>query len=235
MELKVPFFFIDQKKIDQKKEIGDKVLEIMNSIDYSNTNPDYYKSIINSILTCRNELERVLEVHQPMWYYQEQVEQIYNHLRKNEIIPSTVAIPIVFTGEEIVNGYKLYPYNSNVFNYFSYVDLKKLAQDPKVYSKEEFFAHLEEICCTDWAKMDRHGESFGGEFWKTHHENAWSLTQQDNFQGLFELPFSHELIFKTIDIGCGNRRESVRYTNFVCHWVECKMKQEEESLSSTLL
>ena len=72
--------------------------------------------------------------------------------------------------------------------------------------------------------MDRHGECYGG-FWITDKENAWNLSQQDNFQGLYELPFPHDLIFRTIDIGCRNLMESVRYSNFLCYWIEQKMKQ----------
>ena len=131
-------------------------------------------------------------------------------------------------------------------DWFSFIELSKLYKNSKVYSREDFFEICSivfkiefktslkfyfisynaknNMCCTDLSKIDRYGESFGG-FWLTNKENAYELSQQDNFQGLYELPFPHDLIFKTIDIGCGNRKESVKYSNFLCYWIETKMKQ----------
>jgi hypothetical protein len=92
------------------------------------------------------------------------------------------------------------------------------------HTKEDFFEKLSEICCVEWTKMNRLGESYRG-YWLTNPENASNLTLQDNFEGLYELPFPHDLIFRTINIGCSNRMESVRYSNFLCYWIESKMKQ----------
>ena len=37
--------------------------------------------------------------------------------------------------------------------------------------------------------------------------------------------YSSELKLWTIDIGCRNREECVRYSNFLCHWIEQKINQ----------
>ena len=94
-------------------------------------------------------------------------------------------------------------------------------------SDEEFIARSD--CCSDWYKQDRHGNCFGG-FWEYpegsyQHENARQLSYDDNMKGLLELPYPREFILETIHIGCNNRQESVRYSNFLCEWMERKIKQ----------
>jgi hypothetical protein len=63
--------------------------------------------------------------------------------------------------------------------------------------------------------MDRNGEPCIGDYDR-------DLVCEDNFKGLCELPYPRELIKRTIDLGCGNRNESVRYSNFICEWVKRK-------------
>lgn len=126
--------------------------------------------------------------------------------------------PLIFTESDEINGYMLYKCNINIMDWFCFIELTKLYKNSKVYSREEFFDKCSNTCCTEWCKMDRNGEYYSG-FWITDKENAWNLFQQDNFQGLYELPFPHDLIFRTVDIGCGNIMESVRYSNFLCYWV----------------
>ena len=75
---------------------------------------------------------------------------------------------------------------------------------------------------TDWNKQQPNGEYFGG-FWNDKScSNASVLTRQHNFDELIKLPYSRKLICETIDIGCCNRIESVRFTNYVCEWIKRK-------------
>ena len=207
-----------------KSEILPKVSQIMGSINFESTDPAYYSDIKDSIIDCRYNLQRACGIIYPLpKYFQAELDFIENNI-KDRVIPEKFYKKLIFNKIDEINGYKLYDCEENIMDWFSFIDLTKSYRDSKIYSREEFFEKCSDECCTDWAKMDRHGECYGG-FWLTDKENAWDLSRQDNFQGLYELPFPHELIFRTIDIGCSNRMESVRYSNFLCWWVECKMKQ----------
>jgi hypothetical protein len=99
-------------------------------------------------------------------------------------------------------------------------------------SKEDFIEWLEDNTCTDWHKMDRQGESYGGKFYEEYykekdpvkqlkkHSIAWKLTKMDNFEGACELPYPRELIKEIIKIGCSLRRESIKDINSMCEWVK---------------
>jgi hypothetical protein len=216
------------KEFDISKiKVSNQVKSIMDSIDFDSKDLKYYSNIRDSILEYRYELQRELRSHILIWpspcYFQQELDLIDNHIR-GIIVPEKFYSPLILDNTNEINGYTLYECDNIIMDWFSFIELTKLYKSSKTYSKEEFFEKCSKICCTDWCKMDRHGECFGG-FWLTDKENAWKLSQQDNFQGLYELPFPHDLIFRTIDIGCGNRSESVRYSNFLCWWIESKMKQ----------
>jgi hypothetical protein len=85
---------------------------------------------------------------------------------------------------------------------------------------EEFSEMFDETACSDWGKMDEYGNSYSG-FWKYPEEseerqNAYSLSLDYNCKALYNLPYPKKFILHTIKIGCGNRRESVSYSNFLC-------------------
>ena len=139
------------------------------------------------------------------------------------------------TDQEEINGYKLYNCAIEVFTFedfqkvLTHIEKHKDSEYNKSY--EKFFEKCDNKMCTDWAKMDRNGESFKGA-WKEEEgseekKNAWHLTREDNIKGLWELPYEKTLIIKTIQIGCRNRQECVRYSNFLCEWVT-RMKQKLE-------
>ena len=105
--------------------------------------------------------------------------------------------------------------------------LKDMWDTNKRYTFEEFYKIYSETACAIWYKIDRHGETFGG-FWKypegsKERENAFELSREDNGKGLYELPYPKEVILETIIMGCGNSRECVRYSNFICEWVKRKI------------
>ena len=133
---------------------------------------------------------------------------------------------IIMSENEEVNGYKLFETSTNIMDYETFKMLMSLKDI--VVPDKEFMEWLNDNCCSDWYKQDRHGECFGG-FWKypegsEERENASTLSGEDNFKGLCELPFSREIIKKTIQYGCSNRFESVRYSNFMCEWITRKEK-----------
>ena len=207
-----------------KIKILNQIDSIMNSINFNSKDPDYYSNIKDSILECRYKLQRALGfVWPPPRYFQQELELIDNHIR-GTIIPEEFYTPLIFHSSNKINGYDLYDCDKNIMDWFSFIELTKLYNNSQIYSQDDFIEKCYNICCTDWCKIDRHGKCYGG-YWITDKENAWNLSQQDNFQGLYELSFPHDLIFRTIDIGCNNRMESVRYSNFLCYWIEQKMKQ----------
>ena len=122
---------------------------------------------------------------------------------------------------EEVNGYKLYNLDKNLMNRQTFNNLSKLDNDQTMTDKE-FKEWFDENACTDWNKQQPNGEYFGG-FWNDKScSNASVLTRQHNFDELIKLPYSRKLICETIDIGCCNRIESVRFTNYVCEWIKRK-------------
>lgn len=128
----------------------------------------------------------------------------------------------ITTKEETVNGYKLYDIIDvgEFMDYEMFMKLRKHMKAVKTVTKEDFYEWYSEFACSDWAKMDRDGEPFGSSFWKDGVDKAYDLTRDDNFEGLWELPYPKELIKETIFIGCGNRRECVRYSNFICEFIK---------------
>jgi len=132
---------------------------------------------------------------------------------------------------ETVNGYKLYNTQNgkSILRRQDYEKCVEMWKNNKQYTHEEFMQLYDEGACSDWAKIDAHGESYGG-YWKypdgsPGKQNAWHLTRKENGEALWNLPYPKEVIFETIEIGCGNRMESVRYTNFLCEWIKRKMEQ----------
>ena len=207
-----------------KTKVLKKIDDIVNSIDLNSNDPEYYSNIEYSILECRYELQRACKIIWPLPnYFQNELDFLNSNIR-GKIIPEKFYTPLIMTKLEEINEFKLYDCEKNIMDWFTFIELSKLYKNSKVYCREDFFEKCSNTCCSDWAKQDRNGECFGG-FWITDKENAWELTRQDNFEGLYMLPFPHDLIFRTIDIGCGNRMESVRYSNFLCYWIEQKMKQ----------
>jgi hypothetical protein len=143
---------------------------------------------------------------------------------------------IIMYETEEVNGYKLYNCENNLLsvNYFN--QMKELwfnNEENKKYDEyEDFEKWFTDNTCSDWAKQDEHGNCFGG-FWDYpegtyEKENAWDLTLKANSRALYDLPYPRAVIVETVSIGCSNRMESVRYSNFICEWVKRKIMQQDE-------
>jgi hypothetical protein len=141
-----------------------------------------------------------------------------------------------FRDDEIVNGYRLYDMDlSTQINFETFMRLCDV-WDGGDMSDHDFAQWIDENCCTDWNKMDRHGKSFGG-FWRfpedsDEHANAYELSRKDNLHGLCELPYPRRIIVNTIIWGCDTRMESVRFSNFCCEWIRRKRDQMFPSLKT---
>ena len=162
-------------------------------------------------------------------------------------------IPLVMSEKEEVNGYNLYNLSGeNIINYDTFIDYLKIWNNinlnvlnsikdlpiPSVIlsiiveyndmNDEEFTERFEKNACSDWNKQDKYGESYVG-YWNSSEDsylfkNAYNLTREDNLKSLLELPYPREFILETITIGCNNRLESVRYSNFLCEWMKRKIE-----------
>lgn len=140
------------------------------------------------------------------------------------------SLELCMNESEVINGYKLYNVNGEpIMNRCLYEECIALWKNNKQYTQEEFTDLYDSTACTDWAKMNDHGESFGG-YWKypdgsPEKLDAWNLTRTANGIALWNLPYPKEFVLMTIKLGCGNRRESVRYSNFLCEWLKRKLEQ----------
>jgi hypothetical protein len=100
-------------------------------------------------------------------------------------------------------------------------------------SPERLKNWLDDACCSDWSKMDVHGEYYGG-FWaypegSVERENAWDLTRETNLNALCTLPYPSRAIMYFVRQGCNNRKESVAYVVFCCELLRRKMEQMKDT------
>ena len=131
---------------------------------------------------------------------------------------------ILMQESEVVNGYALYDIDIEIMDYEQFLDMYN--RRTIGVTDEQFMEWLDDNCCSDWAKQDKNGECYGG-YWKFpdgsyEKENAYDLSRHHNLSALCTLPYPRELIKDTVKIGCGNRMESVRYSNCLCEWVKRK-------------
>lgn len=146
--------------------------------------------------------------------------------RLDELIDPQFKLPVIYDEDEI-NGYDIRQYKKFNIPYDVFLEYKKVWED-----KDEDFNFIEEFyntVCTEWYKMDRHGECYGG-FWQYpegsyERENAWKLSGDDNCQALCDLPYPKKFILHTIKIGCAMRTECVPFTVYLCEWMKRKMEQ----------
>ena len=89
----------------------------------------------------------------------------------------------------------------------------------------EFVEGFEKEACSDWNKMDEHGECFGG-VWQSENEferaNAFELSRINNMNKLWALPYPKPFLLFTVRIGCTVRQESVRDSNHFAVWLQRK-------------
>ncbi len=173
---------------------------------------------------------------QPARTFSKEFEAIGAQRRAIQIATNPVAAfyyahPLCTSEDVEVNGYDLYNKNDGeaIMGFYAMENIirtKCIAAQP---TEEEFDQWLKEEVCSDWNKMDDYGNSFGG-FWQfpegSHEkENAYALSGEFNKAALKALPYPYKLLKWTVRIGCNNRQECVRYSNFLCYYVEQTMKR----------
>uniref|UniRef100_A0A6C0AEC5 Uncharacterized protein n=1 Tax=viral metagenome TaxID=1070528 RepID=A0A6C0AEC5_9ZZZZ len=91
-------------------------------------------------------------------------------------------------------------------------------------TKKEFMEKYDEEACSDWSKQDECGEC----------GNASIFSREANGAALYKLPYSHALIFRTIEMGCCNRMESVKYSNTICEYVKRKLSNKTDEVEKPI-
>jgi len=140
---------------------------------------------------------------------------------------------IKFDVEEI-NGYKLQTDEFSV-PYDVYLEWKEIWDNSEKMTYETFKEEFGHAACSDWHKMDKYGECYGG-YWNypedsKERENAWDLSYEENCKSLYDLPYPKDFILHTVKVGCNNRRESVPYTNLLCEYMKRQMDRMNQPKS----
>ena len=162
-------------------------------------------------------------------YYSNYNVSIYSGILKDlsdriNLINPNFKKELIILSTENVNGCDLYNSKHNIMCFSEFLKFKNLFLDTTVLDFEEFYQEFDKIACTEWAKMNTTGDEFFVGFWQTDKDNAWNLTRRNNASALFNLPYSKKLLLETVIFGCCNRMESVRYSNFLCVWIERKIE-----------
>lgn len=157
------------------------------------------------------------------------IDEVEQRIQK--LFPLYYSKYIPMSKNEIVNGYALYNLTENLFSYDLYLELLKL-WNVEDMTMNQFMKTYDETARCDWDKIDENGDTFKG-YWEypdttIERKNAGDLTRAQNGKSLWNLPYPKKVLLKTIQIGCNNRLECVRYSNFICEWMKRKIKQMEE-------
>jgi len=142
---------------------------------------------------------------------------------------------LTFSSNECVSGYSLYNCDYDIMTYETFKELLPLyMKNDNNPPFNDFKQQMRDVCCSDWNKMDEHGESFGG-YWRfsegsPEKTNAFEMSFEKNCECMYKLNKSKEFLFETIRIGCRNRMESVRYSNFLIVFMEGKIKAMKQMI-----
>ena len=194
---------------------GKEIWNVYNDIDY--LEETYSKSLGGTLI-----------YYPPIVYMKIYYEMAHKLCKKYDV---EYEADLHMDSNEVANGYKLYNITNDeaILRRSTYNDLVKKWLNNKQYTEDEFYTEYDNLACSDWSKQDEYGDCFGG-YWdypddSYEKKNAWDLTRKANGNALYKLPFPKEVLLETIKIGCGNRMECVRYSNFLCEWVRRKMIQ----------
>lgn len=189
---------------------------------------DYMESAYEKQL--RKESRCNMTIYPPIIYLKDYYEMIYDTLVQRD--KTGYYDDLILDTNEVVNGYELYKKTKlPIMRKKEYDEFQKLWEINDPYTPEEFASEFDEIACSEWNKVGRDGEYFV-KFWKypegsDEKTNAWSLTRDDNCQGLWELPYPKSVILKAIKYACDitGMFESVKCINFICEWIKRKTAQ----------
>ena len=186
----------------------------------------------DEFIEFQNYYRKCMNIRGPV--FDKDLDKIYGRKRDllkmcNAKARAFYAYPLNLRSDMMVNDYFLFDMNRDNFimdwDIFIYLVNLCLAKQP---TDAEFMVWLDEHLCTDWNKMDESGEAYGG-YWQYpeysyERMNAYELSREFNILALIGLPYPRLLIKWSIDVGCSNGHESVRYSNHMCHIVEFFIK-----------
>lgn len=170
-----------------------------------------------------------------------------------KFVPEWYKIPTCIDKTEQVNGFKLFTMHEpdlnestkkwfhnldecksqNWIRYDYFLKLEKLFNEKNTMNKKEFLEKYNTTACIDWSKQNENGEYYS-ELWKYpegsyERKHALDISRNTNGEALWNLPYSHSLIFETMNYGCNTGQESVRFTNFMCEYVKRKLDNKKNS------
>jgi hypothetical protein len=213
------------------------VVKIEDDLVHKQNTYDIYKDIDYMESTYENQLRKEsrcsIHIYPPITYLKDYYEMIYDTLAIRD--KTGYYDDLILDTTEIVNGYELYKKTKlPIMRKKEYDEFQKLWEINDPYAPEEFASEFDEIACSEWNKIDRYGEYFV-KFWKypegsDEKTNAWTLTRDDNCQGLWELPYPKSVILKAIKYACDitGMFESVKCINFICEWIKRKTAQMKD-------
>lgn len=158
----------------------------------------------------------------------DQAREIIN-ARICELTIPTFNTPLIMSKDETVNSYQLYDCKQNCMTSDLYIELKELLEDPSERLSYEEFVESARFC-SDWNKCNLVNDNpidYDNEDW-------WEDTFNYNVRAVWDLPFHTKFLARTIDIGCSNRQESPRYSNFLGIWVQRKTQQLRQVVKTSI-
>jgi hypothetical protein len=149
-----------------------------------------------------------------------------------DLLPAAFRAPVQPPLEPEILGYTLPFYHPTLsMGHALYRQFHAAWHRADQLSREELMEWLNDNCCAGWGKMDVQGEAFSG-FWCSDdpevRASALLLSRDTNLQALCSLPYPARAIMLSVDLGCGNGRESVPYTVLCCEWFQRKMAQMKD-------
>jgi hypothetical protein len=151
----------------------------------------------------------------------------------DKLTPDWYMVSVEMSNGEQFNGYHLYNIKetSPWLRYDYFLKLEKLFSEPNTMTRDEFLKKYDNDASFEWSKFDEQGKYFVG-FYKCsedsyEYKNAYKLTRDVNGNALWNLPYSHALIFETIKYRSGHLQECVRFSNFMCEYISRKLKNKK--------
>lgn len=158
----------------------------------------------------------------------EHIEYVKNLLMK--FTPTWYMIPIKMSKTEQINGYYLYDTEQSTeltpfMRYDIFLKLESLLNDTNKMTNEQFLEKYENEISFEWSKFNKHGEYITGAHQNfDDYLNECELTKNENGKALYDLPYSHAIIFETIRYGFTGIHQCPRFTNYICEYVIRKLK-----------
>lgn len=198
--------YLEIETIDEDRNIDEMIIDAFDSFEYVDfaytkkldrfsVKSPYLNQICNSLDIQFKQLDKT--------NYHDNI-----NLKKNTILnPYKYKLPDTF---------KIHKYN--------FLILKKFMHSKKYSSFEQFKKKAEKMLCSEWSKMNEHGEYFV-DFYKypentEEYKNAYTLTRSRNIQFLFDLPYSKHFILKVAKFLCRYGPENVEMVYNLCEWIK---------------